>query len=273
MTDLVMTIPDDMEIEEESSDSEFEMKHKRSNNTESFEFANTGFSSKGNKEYSPAVRRMALNQKIQNRLAFKERFAARKAQMKALARERGLEVAEDEENEEESDDDHEDDSSDDSEHEKPTKNGKKSAKKSSKKIKSTPKEVTVEFSDLKLSRPLLRAIDELGYKQPTPVQARAIPMALAGKDLLVNAMTGSGKTAAFMLPVLERLLYRPVAAQTRVLVLEPTRELAQQVYEVTSNLAKYSDVTATLLVGGLSVSDQATSLRARPDIVVATPGR
>ena len=119
----------------------------------------------------------------------------------------------------------------------------------------------------------MRAIEDLGYRQPTLVQSRAIPLGLAGKDMLVNAMTGSGKTAAFMLPVLERLLYRPDTAQTRVLVLEPTRELAQQVYEVTTSLTKYSDVSVCLLVGGLSSSDQVTSLRARPDIVVATPGR
>ncbi|OSX68518.1 hypothetical protein BU14_2650s0001, partial [Porphyra umbilicalis] len=139
------------------------------------------------------------------------------------------------------------------------------------------------FSDLHLSRPLLRAIDGLGWEVPTPVQAAAIPPALAGRDVLGSASTGSGKTGAFMLPVLERLLRSGPAgsggggggagAATRVLALLPTRELAVQCHTVTVALAKYTGITSALAVGGLPLATQEAALRGRPSIVVATPGR
>ena len=112
------------------------------------------------------------------------------------------------------------------------------------------------------------------YTQPTRVQSEAIPLALAGSDLLVNASTGSGKTAAFMLPVLERLQYRSRRVPlSRVLVLLPTRELAVQCQAMTLKLAQYTDVRVALVVGGLSMSVQEVELRSRPEIVIATPGR
>eukprot|EP01035_Chromulina_nebulosa_P020868 gene20868-27051_t len=132
------------------------------------------------------------------------------------------------------------------------------------------------FSQLNLSRPLLRAIESAGYVSPTPVQAEVIPLALVGRDVCASAVTGSGKTAAFMLPVLERLIYRPKdQAAIRVLVITPTRELAAQIYEVTNKLSAFmSDVTCAMICGGKKdVKSQESTLRQRPDIVVCTPGR
>ena len=132
-----------------------------------------------------------------------------------------------------------------------------------------------DFSQLRLSKPLMRAVSELGYSRPTPVQSGVIPYAVAGKDILANAATGSGKTAAFMLPILERLFVRSNkrSAVTRVLVLLPTRELANQCMAMTEQLGKYADIRCALVVGGLSMAAQEQELRQRPDIVLATPGR
>ena len=131
------------------------------------------------------------------------------------------------------------------------------------------------FSELNLSRPLLRAVEICGYVNPTPVQAKVIPFALAGRDVCASAVTGSGKTAAFVLPFLERLLYRPREVSTiRVLVVTPTRELASQVYGVLLNLAQFTDITCSLITGGKKdVKSQEALLRNRPDVVVCTPGR
>jgi ATP-dependent RNA helicase DDX27 len=130
------------------------------------------------------------------------------------------------------------------------------------------------WNELALSRPLLRAVKDLGFTNPTPIQAEAIPLALQGRDICGAAVTGSGKTAAFILPVLERLVYRPRrVAATRVLVITPTRELAVQIHAMTSGLGRHTDVRVAMAVGGLSLQTQETSLRTRPDIVVATPGR
>ena len=131
------------------------------------------------------------------------------------------------------------------------------------------------FSELNLSRPLVKACGALGYASPTPIQAAVVPLALTGRDICGRAVTGSGKTAAFMLPCLERMLHRgpkPVPA-THVLVLVPTRELAVQVHQMTERLAQFSTIRAALVVGGLSSNVQAASLRTRPEVVVATPGR
>ena len=131
------------------------------------------------------------------------------------------------------------------------------------------------FSELNLSRPLVKACTALGYDAPTPIQAAVVPLALTGRDVCGRAVTGSGKTAAFMLPLLERMLHRgrnPVAA-THVLVLVPVRELAVQVHSMTERLAQFTSIRAALVVGGLSANVQAASLRTRPEIVIATPGR
>uniref|UniRef100_A0A0D6QTT0 RNA helicase n=1 Tax=Araucaria cunninghamii TaxID=56994 RepID=A0A0D6QTT0_ARACU len=130
------------------------------------------------------------------------------------------------------------------------------------------------FVELNLSRPLLRACETLGYHKPTPIQAACIPLALTGRDICGSAITGSGKTAAFGLPVLERLLFRPRRISAiRVLILTPTRELAVQVHSMLEKLAQYTDIRCCLVVGGLSTKVQEVALRSRPDIVIATPGR
>lgn len=130
------------------------------------------------------------------------------------------------------------------------------------------------FALMNLSRPLLKAIEELKYVHPTPIQAATIPVALLGRDICGCAATGTGKTAAYMLPVLERLLFRPKeVAVTRVLVLVPTRELGVQVYQVTKQLAQFTSIEVALSVGGLDLRTQEAVMRRNPDIVIATPGR
>lgn len=130
------------------------------------------------------------------------------------------------------------------------------------------------FMALSLSRPILRGLAALGFSKPTPIQSKTIPIALMGKDLVGGAVTGSGKTGAFMIPILERLLYRPnKVATTRVVVLTPTRELAMQCYSVATKLASHTDIKFSLAVGGLSLKVQEAELRRRPDVVIGTPGR
>ncbi|NP_001089455.1 DEAD-box helicase 27 L homeolog [Xenopus laevis] len=133
---------------------------------------------------------------------------------------------------------------------------------------------SLTFQDMNLSRPLLKAISAMSFTQPTPIQKACIPVGLLGKDICACAATGTGKTAAFMLPVLERLIYKPREAPvTRVLVLVPTRELGIQVHAVTRQLAQFTEVTTCLAVGGLDVKTQEAALRSGPDVLIATPGR
>uniref|UniRef100_A0A8C7C8K2 RNA helicase n=1 Tax=Oncorhynchus kisutch TaxID=8019 RepID=A0A8C7C8K2_ONCKI len=130
------------------------------------------------------------------------------------------------------------------------------------------------FPDMNLSRPILKAITAMGFKQPTPIQKACVPVGLLGKDICACAATGTGKTAAFMLPVLERLIYKPKqTAVTRVLVLVPTRELGIQVHAVARQLAQFTSITTCLAVGGLDLKSQEVALRMGPDVLIATPGR
>ncbi|KAL4234990.1 putative ATP-dependent RNA helicase ddx27 [Mactra antiquata] len=132
----------------------------------------------------------------------------------------------------------------------------------------------VSFQDMNISRPILKSIQLMKFDKPTPIQAATIPIALLGRDICACAVTGSGKTVAFMLPILERLLYKPKQAPvTRVLILVPTRELAVQVHSVAKQLANYTNIEITLAAGGLDLKQQEASLRLGPDIVIATPGR
>ena len=128
------------------------------------------------------------------------------------------------------------------------------------------------FSSFHLDRNLLKGIKELGFQRPTPVQTDAIPPALAGRDLLACAQTGSGKTAAFLLPILNKLITRPRGA-TRALVLTPTRELALQVVEDLDDLAIHTPVTAAAIIGGVGMGPQEHAFRSGVDVLVATPGR
>ena len=135
----------------------------------------------------------------------------------------------------------------------------------------------MSFDSLGLSDALLKAVADQGYTTPTPVQVKAIPPILAGKDIMAGAQTGTGKTAGFSLPLLQRLANstdlnaRP--RRVRALVLVPTRELAAQVYESIATYGKYLPLQTQVIVGGASINMQIRQLRHGCDIVVATPGR
>jgi ATP-dependent RNA helicase RhlE len=128
------------------------------------------------------------------------------------------------------------------------------------------------FTSLKLHPSLLKGIKELGFARPTPIQADAIPPAMAGRDLLACAMTGSGKTAAFGLPILHRLIDKP-RGTTRALILTPTRELAAQIVGDLDDLSVHTPVTAAPVFGGVGMAPQEHAFRSGADIIVATPGR
>ncbi len=128
------------------------------------------------------------------------------------------------------------------------------------------------FHSLGRHRSLLQALKELGFARPTPIQSVSIPPALEGRDVLACASTGSGKTAAFMLPILNRLLSRP-RGTTRALVLTPTRELAAQVSQHCADLAVHTPVTSAAIYGGVGMGPQEHAFRTGVDILVATPGR
>jgi ATP-dependent RNA helicase RhlE len=130
----------------------------------------------------------------------------------------------------------------------------------------------VPFSGLKLHTDLLKGIKELGFTRPTPIQEAAIPPALAGRDVLACAMTGSGKTAAFLLPILQTLIGRPRGV-TRALVLTPTRELAAQILEDLNDLAVHTPITGAAVFGGVGMGPQEHAFRSGVDMLVATPGR
>ena len=130
----------------------------------------------------------------------------------------------------------------------------------------------MKFEEMGLRSELLRAVDDLGYREPSPIQERAIPRALAGKDLMCCAQTGTGKTAAFSLPILQKLA-ESEPANVRALVLVPTRELAIQVNRNITDYAKHLDLVSVTLYGGVDIKPQEMLLRHRADIVVATPGR
>lgn len=137
------------------------------------------------------------------------------------------------------------------------------------------KQLHTTFQSLQLSRPVLKGLSQLGYTKPSPIQSACIPIALLGKDIVAGAVTGSGKTAAYMIPIIERLLYKPAKiSSTRVIVLAPTRELAIQVCDVGKKIGQFvNNLNFGLAVGGLNLRQQEQQLKTRPDIVIATPGR
>ena len=128
------------------------------------------------------------------------------------------------------------------------------------------------FSSLALHPALLKAVRELGFARPTPIQADAIPPGVAGRDVLACAQTGSGKTAAFLLPIIHKLIDRP-RRTTRALVLTPTRELAAQILEDLNALAVHTPVTGASVYGGVSMGPQEHAFRSGVDVIIATPGR
>ena len=130
------------------------------------------------------------------------------------------------------------------------------------------------FNQLGLSAELLRAVNEQGYKTATPIQQQAIPLILEGRDVLAGAQTGTGKTAGFTLPMLQRLQYGTVnRRRVRALVLTPTRELAAQVADSVRAYGQYLPFRAAVIYGGVSINTQIARLRKGADVVVATPGR
>src|SRR5260221_7543328 len=137
----------------------------------------------------------------------------------------------------------------------------------------------MSFASLGLSDALLRAVADAGYTQPTPIQLQAIPAVLSGGDLLAGAQTGTGKTAGFTLPMLQRLSLTPSVRDAkgrlpiRALILTPTRELAAQVEESVRTYGKYSKLTSMVMFGGVGMQPQIDKLKRGVDILVATPGR
>ena len=133
----------------------------------------------------------------------------------------------------------------------------------------------MNFNELGLIEPLLRAVRELGYETPTPIQQQAIPAVLEGKDLVATAQTGTGKTAGFVLPILDRLMKQPRARanHTTALILTPTRELAAQIQESILQYGKHLSLRSTVVFGGVKINPQMIALRAGVEILVATPGR
>ncbi|MEI6896238.1 MAG: DEAD/DEAH box helicase [Psychromonas sp.] len=131
------------------------------------------------------------------------------------------------------------------------------------------------FSKLGLSKPILQAINEQGYEQPTPIQVKAIPIICQGKDIIAAAQTGTGKTASFVLPILQNMIDAPEvrAKRIRALILTPTRELAIQVEMNVQAYSKYLNLTSLAMYGGVDDTPQKNALIAGVDILVATPGR
>ncbi|MCE7068931.1 MULTISPECIES: DEAD/DEAH box helicase [Dyadobacter] len=129
-----------------------------------------------------------------------------------------------------------------------------------------------KFEQFKLNRQLLNAIEEAGYTEPTPIQEQAIPLALSGQDILGIAQTGTGKTAAYTLPLLMRIKYAQ-GEHARALIMAPTRELAMQISEAIAQLSKYTDIRTVVLFGGVGAKAQIEAIRKGVDIIVATPGR
>ncbi len=132
--------------------------------------------------------------------------------------------------------------------------------------------VILPFSSLKLHPSLHKGLKELGFQRPTPIQAEAIPVALEGRDIIACAMTGSGKTAAFVLPILHHLIDKP-RGKTRALVVTPTRELAAQILTALDSMAVHTPVTAAAIYGGVGMAQQEHAMRAGVDVLIATPGR
>jgi ATP-dependent RNA helicase RhlE len=133
-------------------------------------------------------------------------------------------------------------------------------------------DVFLSFSSLQLHPSLQQGLKELGFPRPTPIQEKAIPAAIEGRDVLACAMTGSGKTAAFLLPILHQLLEKP-RGTTRALVLAPTRELAAQVLESLESFAVHTPITGAAIFGGVGMGPQERAFRTGVDVLIATPGR
>jgi ATP-dependent RNA helicase RhlE len=135
----------------------------------------------------------------------------------------------------------------------------------------------MQFKELGLNKPIVKAIAEKGYENPTLVQEKTIPLVIDNKDVIVSAQTGTGKTAAFALPILQRLFDKQDASKkgkkTRALIISPTRELAQQIEENFNTYSKYTSLKTGIVFGGVSIEPQKVMLRKGVDVLIATPGR
>ncbi|XP_003698353.1 ATP-dependent RNA helicase DDX54 [Apis florea] len=129
------------------------------------------------------------------------------------------------------------------------------------------------FQSMALSFPILKGILKRGYKIPTPIQRKTIPLALEGRDIVAMARTGSGKTACFLIPLFEKLKTRQAKAGARALILSPTRELALQTLKFIKELGRFTGLKATLILGGDNMENQFSAIHGNPDILIATPGR
>ena len=139
--------------------------------------------------------------------------------------------------------------------------------------------MSTSFTDFGLAEPILRAVTELGYTEPTPIQVQAIPLCLQGRDVMGAAQTGTGKTAGFALPILQRLMVHanasasPARHPVRSLIIAPTRELADQIYANVAQYAKHSNLKSAVVFGGVDFKPQVAAMRAGCEVLIATPGR
>ena len=129
----------------------------------------------------------------------------------------------------------------------------------------------IKFEDLHISEPILRALNDMGFEEPTPIQREAIPVAKSGQDMIGQAQTGTGKTAAFGIPALDQV--DPTIQDPQVLILSPTRELAIQVAEELNKMAQHTNIQALPIYGGQDIGRQFRMLKKHPQVIVATPGR
>ena len=130
----------------------------------------------------------------------------------------------------------------------------------------------MDFEQFHLEADILKGVNNKGFKEPTPIQAQSLPESLKGRDILGLAQTGTGKTAAFLLPIFQKL-YRRRGKHARSLILVPTRELAEQVYQDSLMLGKYTGVSSTAVYGGVSKGSQTRILKRGVDLIIACPGR
>ncbi|XP_018562547.1 ATP-dependent RNA helicase DDX54 [Anoplophora glabripennis] len=141
------------------------------------------------------------------------------------------------------------------------------------KVKQKPVKKGGGFQSMNLNFNVLKGIIKRGYKQPTPIQRKTIPLILEGRDVVAMARTGSGKTAAFLIPLFEKLKLRSAKAGARALILSPTRELALQTLKFIKEIGRFMGLKAAVILGGDSMDDQFSAIHGNPDIIVATPGR
>jgi ATP-dependent RNA helicase DDX54/DBP10 len=129
------------------------------------------------------------------------------------------------------------------------------------------------FNTLGLDAPIMEALDRLKFSVPTEIQQKAIPLIMTGRDIVACAKTGTGKTFAFLIPLIARLKTHSATIGTRSLILAPTRELSLQIFQALKDIGKFTDLRYSIIVGGYDYEGQFESLATNPDIIVATPGR